>query len=161
VPSNITKYGGKINPSVWLEDYRHMCRAGGANDDMFIIQFLPIYSAESTIFWLGHLLRNAINHFDDIWEDFTGNFQGTYVCPDNPCGDLRSCRQKQGEPLQDYIWCFSQKFHTLPSVADATPSSTSSVTSNQKPLRSCLRSRPDMPQGRKPSEPPSLWWKQL
>jgi hypothetical protein len=25
-PSNIAKYNGKINPSVWLEDYRLMCR---------------------------------------------------------------------------------------------------------------------------------------
>jgi hypothetical protein len=30
-----------------------------------------------------------------------------------------ACWQKQGEPLWDYIRCFSQKCHTLPSVADA------------------------------------------
>jgi hypothetical protein len=46
-PSNITKYDDKVNPSIWLEDYRLMCRTGGANDDLFIIQFLLIYLAES------------------------------------------------------------------------------------------------------------------
>jgi hypothetical protein len=35
-------YNGKTNPSNWLEDYRLTCRVGGANDDLFIIQFLPI-----------------------------------------------------------------------------------------------------------------------
>jgi hypothetical protein len=83
VPSNIAKYNGKINPSVWLEDYRLTCRAGWANDDLFIIQFLPMYLAESARAWLDHLSRNTINRWDDLWEVFTGNFQGTYVRPGN------------------------------------------------------------------------------
>jgi hypothetical protein len=29
--------------SVWLEDYRLVCRVDGANDDLFIITFLSIY----------------------------------------------------------------------------------------------------------------------
>jgi hypothetical protein len=32
----------------------------------------------------------------------SGNFHGTYVHPGNP-GNLKRCRQKQGEPLHDYI----------------------------------------------------------
>jgi hypothetical protein len=34
-------------PSVWLEDYRLACSAGGVDDDLFIIQFLPIYLADT------------------------------------------------------------------------------------------------------------------
>jgi hypothetical protein len=45
--SSIVKYDGKTNPSVWLEDYCLAYKAGGADDDMFIIQFLPIYLANS------------------------------------------------------------------------------------------------------------------
>jgi hypothetical protein len=45
--SNVVKYDGKINPSIWLEDYRLTSRAGGVDDDLFIIQFLPIYLADS------------------------------------------------------------------------------------------------------------------
>jgi hypothetical protein len=42
-PNNVIKYGNKKNPSVVLEDYHLTCRASGAYDDLFIIQFLPIY----------------------------------------------------------------------------------------------------------------------
>jgi hypothetical protein len=35
--NNVVRYDGKTNPSVWLEDYHLTCRAGGADDDLFII----------------------------------------------------------------------------------------------------------------------------
>jgi hypothetical protein len=71
-------------PNIWLEDYRLTCRAGGVTDDLFIIQFLPIYLAESARAWLDRLSRNTINCWDNLWEVFTGNFQGTYMHPGNP-----------------------------------------------------------------------------
>jgi hypothetical protein len=37
----------ETNPSVWLEDYRLVCHAGGARDDLFIIKNLPLYLANS------------------------------------------------------------------------------------------------------------------
>ena len=36
-PNNIAKYSGETNPSLWLEDYRLACLAGGADNDDFII----------------------------------------------------------------------------------------------------------------------------
>jgi hypothetical protein len=66
---------------------------GGVNNDLFIIQFLLIYLAESAIAWLDHLPRNTINNWDDLWEVFIGNFQGTYVHPGNPW-DLKGYLQK-------------------------------------------------------------------
>jgi hypothetical protein len=50
----------------------------------------PIYLVESARAWLDHLPRNAINRWDDLWEVFTSNFQGTYVRPGNP-RDLKGC----------------------------------------------------------------------
>jgi hypothetical protein len=50
------------------------CRAEGANDNLFIIQFLPIYLAKFAIAWLDHLPRNAITSWDNLREVFTGNF---------------------------------------------------------------------------------------
>ena len=47
VPPNITKFSGHTNPDVWLEDFHLACRAGGADDDLFTIQYLPLYLAES------------------------------------------------------------------------------------------------------------------
>jgi hypothetical protein len=65
----------------------------------------------------GSSSRNAIHFWDDLWELFTRNFQGTYVRPGKPW-DLKGYRQKQCEPLWVYIQCVSQKCHELPSVAD-------------------------------------------
>jgi hypothetical protein len=59
--NNVVKYDGKTNPNVWLEDYHLACRAGGADDDLFIIQFLPIYLANMTRDWLDQLPRNMID----------------------------------------------------------------------------------------------------
>ena len=51
-PVNVVKYTGDTDPSVWLEDYWLACRAGGANDDRFIIQYLPICLGENVRAWL-------------------------------------------------------------------------------------------------------------
>jgi hypothetical protein len=54
------------------------------DDDIFIIQFLPIYLVDTTIAWPNHLPRNMIDCREDLKEFFTGNFQGTYVWLSNP-----------------------------------------------------------------------------
>jgi hypothetical protein len=100
-----------------LEDYRLAYRVGGADDDLFIIQFLLIYLADSVRAWLDHLLRNVIDSLEDLKEIFTGNFKGMYVHPGKPW-DLKSCWQKPSKSLWDYIQCFSRKCHELPRVAD-------------------------------------------
>jgi hypothetical protein len=40
--NNIIKYDVKTNSSIWLEYYCLAGREGGADDDLFVIQFLPI-----------------------------------------------------------------------------------------------------------------------
>jgi hypothetical protein len=49
---------------------------------------------------------------------FVGNFQGTYVRPGNSW-DLRSCTQKPGESLRDFIRRVSKRCMELPSVAQS------------------------------------------
>jgi hypothetical protein len=90
MPKNIIKYHGKTNPSIWLEDYHLACRASVANNDLFIIQFLPIYLASMSRAWLDHLPKNSIHCSEDLKEIFTGYFQGTYMWPGNPW-DLKGC----------------------------------------------------------------------
>jgi len=79
---------------------------GGENDDLFIIQYLPMYLADSARAW------------SDLRHVFISNFQGTYVRLGNSW-DLRNCRQKPGETLREYIHCFSKQSDDLPDVEDA------------------------------------------
>jgi hypothetical protein len=63
-------------------------------------------------------LRGQISNWDDLVQAFAGNFQGTYVRPENSW-DLRSCRQQPGESLRDYIRRFSKQRTELPNVTDS------------------------------------------
>jgi hypothetical protein len=47
-PSNIVTYDGKTTPNILLEDYCLACRVSEVDDDLLIIQFLPIYLANSS-----------------------------------------------------------------------------------------------------------------
>jgi hypothetical protein len=46
-PLYIVKYYEDTNPAIWLEDFFLTYQVGGADDDLFIIQYLPLYIAES------------------------------------------------------------------------------------------------------------------
>jgi hypothetical protein len=46
-PNNVVKYDDKTNTNVWVEDYRLPCMAGRVDNDLFTIQFLPIYLADT------------------------------------------------------------------------------------------------------------------
>jgi hypothetical protein len=46
----------------------------GADSDLFIIQFLLIYLADTSRAWLNHLPRNLIDCWEDLKEIFTSNF---------------------------------------------------------------------------------------
>jgi hypothetical protein len=84
VPNNIVKYDGNTNPRIWLEEYHLSCRAGGVDDDLFIIQFLPIYLVNVSRASLDHLPKNSIDCWEDLKEIFTGIFEGRYMQPGNP-----------------------------------------------------------------------------
>jgi hypothetical protein len=82
-PPNIVKYSGDTNPSVRLEDFHLACQEGGANDDAFIIQYLPLYLAKNARAWVEHLLVDCVHLWVNLKCIFVGNFQGTYLHPGN------------------------------------------------------------------------------
>jgi hypothetical protein len=59
VPTNVSKYRGESNPSVWLEDPL-ACLASSTNDDYFIIQYMPLYLANLAGAWLEYLPGGCI-----------------------------------------------------------------------------------------------------
>jgi hypothetical protein len=65
-PTNVPRYDGDTNPSVWLEDYLLACHTGGATDDLFIIKKIPLYLEDSARTWLEHLPRDKINNWTDL-----------------------------------------------------------------------------------------------
>jgi hypothetical protein len=68
--------------------------------------------------WFEHLPASEIHNWDDLVHTFVGNFQGTYVPPENSW-DLRACTHKPGESLRDFIQRFSKRCTELPSVAQS------------------------------------------
>jgi hypothetical protein len=117
-PTTIVKYNGETDPRVWLNDYRLACQLGGATSDEVIIRNLPLHLGDSAQTWLEHLPASQIHNWDDLVHTFVGNFQGTYVRP-GKSWDLRSCTQKPGESLRDFIRRFSKRCTELPSVAQS------------------------------------------
>jgi hypothetical protein len=89
-PMSIDKYMGEMDPCVWLNEYRLACQLGGATTDEVIICNLPLHLADSVWTWLKHLPASQIYNWDDLVCTFVGNFQGTYMRPENSW-DLRAC----------------------------------------------------------------------
>jgi hypothetical protein len=117
-PSTNVKYNGETDPRVWLNDYRLACQLGGATSDKVIIRNLPLHLGDAARTCLEHLPASQIHNWDDLVRTFVGNFQGTYVRPGNSW-ELRSCTQKPGESLRDFIRRFSKHCTELPSVAQS------------------------------------------
>jgi hypothetical protein len=117
-PTSIDKYTGETDPRVWLNDYRLACQLGGATTDEVIIRNLLLHLADSVQTWLEHLPVSQIHNWDDLVCTFVGNFQGTYVRLGNSW-DLRTCTQKPGESLRDFIRRFSKCCTELPSMAQS------------------------------------------
>jgi hypothetical protein len=74
LPTNTTKDTEETNPAIWLEDFWLACQVGGADDDYFIIQYLPICVGEHVRAWLKFLPPNRIRSWAELKQVFVGNF---------------------------------------------------------------------------------------
>jgi hypothetical protein len=95
----VPRYNGDTNPSVWLEDYRLACHAGGATNDLFVVKNLPLYLGVSARTGLENLPCDKIQDWTDQRRVFVGNFQGTYTRLGKQW-ELRNCKQQPGESLR-------------------------------------------------------------
>jgi hypothetical protein len=130
--TNVPRYAGDTNPSVWLEDYRLACHAGGTTDDLFIIKNLPLYLGDSARTWLEHLPRDKINDWIDLCGVCVGNFQGTYMRPGKQW-ELHNYKQQPGRAS-------ASTYGASPSVAPSSP-----VRLTMTPSRRSRTARPALP----------------
>jgi hypothetical protein len=79
---------------MWLEDFCLAYRVVGADDDLFIIQYLPLYLAESTRAWLEHLPVDNIHSWADFKRIFVGTFRARTCTLEIP-GISRPVNKKQ------------------------------------------------------------------
>jgi hypothetical protein len=73
-PTTITKYSGKTDPQVWLNDYRLACQLGGSTTNAVIIRNLPLHLADLARTWIEHLPPSQIHSWNDLVRTFVGNF---------------------------------------------------------------------------------------
>ena len=71
--THISKYDGKTNQDLWLEDYRLTMKAGGSNDD-FAVHYLPLLLSSSSRAWLEQLEPSSIRCWGDLRSVFIGHF---------------------------------------------------------------------------------------
>ena len=68
------RYTKEMNPGIWLKDFWLAYRAGGVDDDHFIIQYLPICVGEYVRAWLEFLPHDSIRDWVDLKRIYVRNF---------------------------------------------------------------------------------------
>lgn len=114
----IEKYDGSIDPEEFLDIYSMVLYAAGANDNVLANYLLATLKGFARS-WLIHLPLHSISSWEDLWQQFVANFQGTYkrhAIEDN----LHTLMQNPGESLRDYIRCFNECQNTIPEITDAS-----------------------------------------
>lgn len=69
--------------------------------------------------WLVHLPPCSISSWEDLWQQFIANFQGTYKHHVIEV-DLHALTQNHGESLRDYIRRFNECQNTIPEITDVS-----------------------------------------
>jgi hypothetical protein len=84
-----------------------------------LANYLPAALKGSARSWFVHLPLNSISSWEDLWQQFVTNFQGTYKCYAIE-DDLHTLTQNPGESLRDYIRRFNECGNMIPEITDAS-----------------------------------------
>src|SRR5215216_1650920 len=79
--------------------------------------WFPMALNEGARSWLLNLPVGSISSWDEMWERFIANFQGTRDHPP-AAGDLRRIKQNPGETMQKYMQHFNGVRLKIPKVSD-------------------------------------------
>jgi hypothetical protein len=115
-PLGITKYDAKQDPVQWLRRYALSIENAGGNNDTKCLYF-PFCLYQAPLTWLESLEKYSIDKWDQLKEQFTGNFAGA-IGRLGTRMDLAMVKQEQGETLRKYMRCFFDKRATVVDVSD-------------------------------------------
>ncbi|KAK3160946.1 hypothetical protein QOZ80_1BG0068980 [Eleusine coracana subsp. coracana] len=113
----IEKYDGKTDPREWLHVYAMAIRALGG-DSFVMANYLHMCLAPAARTWLTNLPNNSIDSWAELCRQFVANFQAMFDRPGNHW-ELARIKQRDREPLREYIQCFCQVKNTIPNISDA------------------------------------------
>nr|ABA94871.2 retrotransposon protein, putative, unclassified [Oryza sativa Japonica Group] len=113
-PTIAEKYDGSVNPAEFLQVYTTGIEAAGG-DDRVMANFLPMALKGQARGWLMNLPPASVHSWEDLCQQFTMNFQGTYPRPGEEA-DLHAVQRRDDESLRSYIQRFCQVRNTIPCI---------------------------------------------
>lgn len=100
--SNLTeKYDGSVNPFKVLQIYTTVIMAAGG-DDRVMANYFPMALKGQARSWLMTQPLDSIHSWEDLYQQFVTNFQGTYPRLGEEA-DLHAVQQRDEESLRSYI----------------------------------------------------------
>nr|CBG76438.1 OO_Ba0013J05-OO_Ba0033A15.25 [Oryza officinalis] len=113
-PTITEKYDGSVNPAEFLQIYTTRIEATG-DDDRVMANFFPMALKGQARGWLMNLPPASVHSWEDLCQQFTTNFQGTYPRPGEEA-DLHAVQRRDDESLRSYIQRFCQVRNTIPCI---------------------------------------------
>nr|ABA95741.2 retrotransposon protein, putative, unclassified [Oryza sativa Japonica Group] len=113
-PTSAEKYDGSVNPAEFLQVYTTGIEAAGG-DDRVMANFFPMALKGQARGWLMNLPPASVHSWEDLCQQFTMNFQGTYPRPGEEA-DLHAVQRRDDESLRSYIQRFCQVRNTIPCI---------------------------------------------
>nr|AAP06922.1 Putative gag-pol precursor [Oryza sativa Japonica Group]ABF95196.1 retrotransposon protein, putative, unclassified [Oryza sativa Japonica Group] len=113
-PTIAEKYDGSVNPAEFLQVYTTGIEAAGG-DDRVMANFFPMALKGQARGWLMNLPPASVHSWEDLCQQFTMNFQGTYPRPGEEA-DLHAVQRRDDESLRSYIQRFCQVRNTIPCI---------------------------------------------
>nr|CAE04960.2 OSJNBa0070D17.11 [Oryza sativa Japonica Group] len=113
-PTITEKYDGSVNPAEFLQIYTTGIEAAGG-DDRVMANFFPMALKGQARGWLMNLPPASVHSWEDLCQQFTTNFQGTYPRPGEEA-DLHAVLRGDDESLRSYIQRFCQVRNTIPCI---------------------------------------------
>ncbi|GJN31772.1 hypothetical protein PR202_gb20230 [Eleusine coracana subsp. coracana] len=106
-----------MDPRDWLHVYSTAIRALDG-DNFVMANYLHVCLAPAARTWLTNLPDNSITSWADLCRQLMANFQATFDRPGNHW-ELGWIKQRDWEPLREYIQRFCRVKNTIPNISDA------------------------------------------